>query len=131
MNMNILKLLAPLALLAGCAKTTVPEYSWTTDPDAVIVSASAGVLTKSNPTGTAETQKTFNGPDGGKFLGDEIAISAVDDAGQVEKTVTYRLDDSLESCACHRLSRLEGPCHLQGLVSRFGQGRFRSPDRPV
>ncbi len=94
MNMNILKLLAPLALLAGCAKTTVPEYSWTTDPDAVIVSASAGVLTKSNPTGTAETQKTFNGPDGGKFLGDEIAISAVDDAGQVEKTVTYRLDDS-------------------------------------
>ena len=86
--------MAPLALLAGCAKTTVPEYSWTTDPDAVIVSASAGVLTKSNPTGTAETQKTFNGPDGGKFLGDEIAISAVDDAGQVEKTVTYRLDDS-------------------------------------
>lgn len=82
MNTNILKLLAPLALLAGCAKTSVPEYSWTTDPDAVIVRASVGALTRTNPAGTAEEQTKF-------VAKDEIAIS--DGA----KTVTYKyLDDA-------------------------------------
>ena len=59
MNVNILKLLAPLALLAGCAKTTAPEYSWATDPNAVIVKASVGTLTRSNPLGSEDEQKKF------------------------------------------------------------------------
>ena len=74
MNVNILKLLAPLALLAGCAKTAAPEYSWTTDPNAVIVKASVGTLTRSNPLGTEEEQKKFN-------PGDVISIWQVSRGG--------------------------------------------------
>ena len=96
MKINIISILAPLAsaaIFAGCAKTAAPEYSWSTDPDAVRIEASVGALTKTNPFDNAEKQKQFNGPDAnGKFLGDEIAVSMVDNSGQVEKTVTYRFD---------------------------------------
>ena len=96
MKINIISILAPLAsaaLFTGCTKTAAPEYSWSTDPDAVRIEASVGALTKTNPFDNAEKQKQFNGPDAnGKFLGDEIAVSMVDNSGQVEKTVTYRFD---------------------------------------
>lgn len=82
MNVNILKMLAPLALLAGCAKTTAPEYSWATDPDAVIVNASVGTLTRSNPLGTEEEQKKFN-------PGDVISIWQVSRGGAFD----YRLEE--------------------------------------
>ena len=79
MNMNILKLLAPLALLAGCAKTTTPEYSWTTDPDAVRIEASV-LQTKTSPDGSG-------GFDPSQFLSyDEIAVY------DGSKTVTYWFD---------------------------------------
>ena len=95
MKINIISILAPLAaaaILTGCAKTA-PERTWASDPDAVHIEASVGVLTKTSPFGNAEEQKQFKGPDANrKFLGDEIAVSMVDNSGQVEKTVTYRFD---------------------------------------
>ena len=95
MKINIISILAPLAaaaILAGCDKTA-PERTWSTDPDAVRIEASVGVLTKTKPYGTEEEQKRFYGPDANRqFLGDEIAVSMVDNSGQVEKTVTYRFD---------------------------------------
>ena len=95
MKINIISILASLvsaALLAGCAKTA-PERIWASDPDAVHIEASVWALTKAYPFGNAEEQKQFKGPDANrKFLGDEIAVSMVDNSGQVEKTVTYRFD---------------------------------------
>lgn len=96
MKINIISILASFAsaaIFAGCAKTAAPEYSWITDPNAVRIDASVGALTKTNPFDNTEKQKQFNGPDAnGKFLGDEIAVSMVDNYGKVEKTVTYRFD---------------------------------------
>ena len=69
MKINIISILAPLAsaaILAGCAKTA-PEYSWATDPDAVVVNASVSPLTRSNPLGDEDAQKKFN-------IGDRIEI---------------------------------------------------------
>ena len=95
MKINIISILAPLAaaaIFAGCSKTA-PERTWSTDPDAVHIEASVGALTKTKPYGTEEEQKRFYGPDANRtFLGDEIAVSMVDNSGQVEKTVTYRFD---------------------------------------
>jgi len=95
MKINLISLLAPLAsaaLLVGCTKT-VTERTWASDPDAVRIEASVGALTRTNPFDNADKQKQFNGPDANrKFLGDEIAVSMVDNSGQVEKTVTYRFD---------------------------------------
>ena len=95
MKINIISIFAPLAaaaILAGCDKTA-PERTWSSDPDAVRIEASVGVLTKTKPYGTEEEQKRFYGPDANRtFLGDEIAVSMVDNSGQVEKTVTYRFD---------------------------------------
>lgn len=82
MNVNILKMLAPLALLAGCAKTAAPEYSWTTDPNAVIVKASVGTLTRSNPLGGEDEQKKFN-------PGDVISIWQVSRGDSFD----YRLEE--------------------------------------
>ena len=82
-------------MMAGCTKSPSAEHSWATDPEAVRIEASVGALTKTNPTGTDEEQTKFNGPVG-KFLGDEIAVSIVDNsAGQEEKTVTYRFDGEI------------------------------------
>lgn len=94
MKINIISLLVPLAsaaILAGCAKTSAPEYSWATDPDAVRIEASVGVLTKTYPAGTEAEQKQFKGPEGTKYPGDQIAVS-VEANGQAEKTVTYEFD---------------------------------------
>ena len=95
MKINIISILAPLAaaaIFAGCDKTA-PERTWSSDPDAVHIEASVGALTKTKPYGTEEEQKRFYGPDANRtFLGDEIAVSMVDNSGQVEKTVTYRFD---------------------------------------
>lgn len=93
MRINIISILAPLAsaaLLAGCTKTA-PERIWATDPDAVRIEASVGVLTKTYPAGTEEEQKKFKGPEGTKYPGDRIAVSA-EANGQTEKTVTYEFD---------------------------------------
>lgn len=93
MRINIISILAPLAsaaLLAGCTKTA-PERIWATDPDAVRIEASVGVLTKTYPAGTEEEQKKFKGPEGQKYPGDRIAVSA-EANGQAEKTVTYEFD---------------------------------------
>lgn len=93
MRINIISILAPLAsaaLLAGCTKTA-PERIWATDPDAVRIEASVGVLTKTYPAGTEEEQKKFKGPEGTKYPGDRIAVSA-EANGQAEKTVTYEFD---------------------------------------
>ena len=70
--------LAALALiaLAACNKTEMPGFF--SDPDAVRIEAAVGVLTKSNPLGDADAQKTFN-------EGDRIAVT---NAG---KTVVYKL----------------------------------------
>lgn len=93
MRINIISILAPLAsaaLLAGCTKTA-PERTWATDPDAVRMEASVGALTKTYPAGTEEEQKKFKGPEGTKYPGDRIAVSA-EANGQTEKTVTYEFD---------------------------------------
>lgn len=86
MRINIISILAPLAsaaLLAGCTKTAL-ERTWATDPDAVRIEASVGVLTKTYPDG--------KDGDPSKFCPkDEIAVSVVS-SGQVEKTVTYWFD---------------------------------------
>ena len=70
--------LAALALiaLAACNKTEMPGFF--SDPDAVRIEAAVGALTKSNPLGDSEAQKTFN-------EGDCIAVT---NAG---KTVVYKL----------------------------------------
>ena len=99
MKINIISILAPLAaaailasaaLLAGCTKTA-PERTWASDPDAVHIEASVGVLTKTYPAGTEAEQKKFKGPEGTKYPGDQIAVS-VEANGKVEKTVTYEFD---------------------------------------
>lgn len=93
MRINIISILAPLAsaaLLAGCTKTA-PERTWATDPDAVRIEASVGALTKTYPAGTEEEQKKFKGPEGTKYPGDRIAVSA-EANGKVEKAVTYEFD---------------------------------------
>ena len=93
MKINIISILAPLAataILAGCDKTA-PERIWSSDPDAVRIEASVGVLTKTYPAGTEEDQKKFKGPEGTKYPGDQIAVS-VEANGQTEKTVTYEFD---------------------------------------
>lgn len=87
MKINVITILALVAILIGCSKTgNAPEYSWATDPDAVRIEASVGALTKTSPDGS-EADPT-------KFLpGDEIAVSAeFINTGQVEKTVTYKFD---------------------------------------
>lgn len=66
-----------LVVLAACNKAEMPGYL--SDPDAVRIEAAVGVLTKSNPLGTPEEQRTFN-------EGDRIAVT---NAG---KTVVYKLN---------------------------------------
>lgn len=93
MKINIISILAPLAaaaIFAGCDKTA-PERTWSTDPDAVRIEASVGVLTKTYPAGTEAEQKKFKGPEGTKYPGDQIAVS-VEANGKVEETVTYEFD---------------------------------------
>lgn len=93
MKINIISIFAPLAaaaILAGCDKTA-PERTWSSDPDAVHIEASVGALTKTYPAGTEEDQKKFKGPEGTKYPGDQIAVSA-EANGQTEKTVTYEFD---------------------------------------
>ena len=70
--------LAALALiaLAACNKTEMPGFL--SDPDAVRIEAAVGALTRSNPLGDSEAQKTFNEDD----------CIAVTNAG---KTVVYKL----------------------------------------
>ena len=71
-------IIAALALiaLAACNKTEMPGFL--SDPDAVRIEAAVGALTKSNPLGDSEAQKTFNEDD----------CIAVTNAG---KTVFYKL----------------------------------------
>ena len=72
--------LATLALiaLAACNKTEMPGFL--SDPDAVRIEAAVGALTKSNPLGDSEAQKTFNEDD----------CIAVTNAG---KTVVYKFQN--------------------------------------
>lgn len=79
MKTNILSFTVLAALLAvGCSKTEVQPQTWRTDPDAVIVDASVGAMTKSNPLGDDES---FN-------IGDEITIMQPD----VGTSVVYKFD---------------------------------------
>lgn len=79
---NILSFTVLATLLAaGCSKTEVEPQSWRTDPDAVIVDASVGAMTRSNPLGNESEQRTFN-------VGDEITITQPD-AGS---SVIYKFD---------------------------------------
>lgn len=82
MKTNILSFTVLAAFLAaGCSKTDVQPQSWRTDPDAVIVNASIGALTRSNPLGSSSEQQTFN-------VGDEITISQPN----VGSSVIYKFD---------------------------------------
>ena len=56
------------ALLFSCAKENVTGIGYQSDPDAVVVEAGVGSLTRSNPLGTEDEQKAFNS-------GDVIALS--------------------------------------------------------
>ncbi len=81
MKINIISILAPLAsatILAGCDKTAAPEYSWTTDPDAVRIEASV-LQTKTSPDGKDGDPSQF-------LSNDEIAVY------DGSKTVTYWFD---------------------------------------
>ena len=81
MKINITSILAPLAaaaILAGCDKTAAPEYSWTTDPDAVRIEASV-LQTKTSPDGKDGDPSQF-------LSNDEIAVY------DGSKTVTYWFD---------------------------------------
>lgn len=55
-------------LLSACAKEGATGMDYLSDPDAVVVSAGIGTLTRSNPLGTEEEQMKFND-------GDMIAVS--------------------------------------------------------
>lgn len=80
--MNILKsflmLAAPVALLASCNKV---EIAGSYEPADVILKASVGVLTKSNPLGDAEAQAKFN-------AGDKIKIQNI----SANQSAVYRLE---------------------------------------
>ena len=54
-------------LAAGCTKEGRPATGWEADPDAVRIEASVGMVTKSNPLGSAEEQTKFN-------KGDKITV---------------------------------------------------------
>ena len=54
-------------LAAGCTKEGRPATDWEADPDAVRIEASVGMVTKSNPLGSAEEQTKFN-------KGDKITV---------------------------------------------------------
>lgn len=79
---NILSFTVLAALLAvGCSKTEVQPQTWRSDPDAVIIDASVGAVTKSNPLGNSSEQQTFN-------AGDEITITQP----KVGSSVVYKFD---------------------------------------
>ena len=65
-KLEILAVVSAIALVSSCSKNENPGYL--SDPDAVRVEAVVGPLTRSNPVGTPEEQKTFN-------EGDRIGIS--------------------------------------------------------
>lgn len=65
--------------MAGCSKQEVQAPGFGTDPDAVRVEASVGVITRTNPLGTPDEQDRFN-------VGDQIAVF------NGTKTVTYKFD---------------------------------------
>ena len=54
-------------LAAGCTKEGRPATGWEADPDAVRIEASVGMVTKSNPLGSAEEQAKFS-------KGDKITV---------------------------------------------------------
>ena len=68
-----------VVLVAGCSKLEVQAPGFGTDPDAVRVEASVGVITKTSPLGTPDEQVRFND-------GDQIAVS------NGSKTVKYKFD---------------------------------------
>lgn len=80
--MNIIKsflmLAAPVALLASCNKA---EIAGSQEPSDVILNASVGALTKSNPLGDAEAQTKFN-------AGDRIEIKNI----SANQSAVYRLE---------------------------------------
>ena len=80
--MNIIKsflmLAAPVALLASCNKV---EIAGSREPADVILKASVGVLTRSNPLGDAEAQTKFN-------TGDRIEIKNI----SANQSAIYRLE---------------------------------------
>lgn len=82
MKTNILSFTVLAAFLAaGCSKTEVQPQSWRTDPEAVIVDAFVGVLTRSNPLGNESEQQKFN-------AGDEITVIQP----KVGASVVYKFD---------------------------------------
>lgn len=72
-------ILMAVVLVAGCSKLEVQAPGFGTDPDAVRVEASVGVITKTSPLGTPDEQVRFND-------GDQIAVS------NGSKTVKYKFD---------------------------------------
>lgn len=59
-NRTIYLAVALLLLLTSCDKSPQLLSEYATDPDAVRIDASVGVVTRSNPLGTAEEQAKFN-----------------------------------------------------------------------
>lgn len=68
-----------VVLVAGCSKQEVQAPGFGTDPDAVRVEASVGVITKTSPLGMPDEQERFND-------GDQIAVA------NGTKTVMYKFD---------------------------------------
>ena len=79
MKMRKVYLAALLALFAACTKTPQPGY--VSDPEAVRIDASVGLVTRSNPLGSAEEQTKFN-------RGDKISVTHV----SANKYVNYVFD---------------------------------------
>ena len=79
MRNRTIYLAALLAMFAACTKTPQPGY--VSDPEAVRIDASVGLITRSNPLGTAEEQTEFN-------KGDKISVTHV----SANKYVNYVFD---------------------------------------
>ena len=67
MKMRKVYLAALLTMLAACTKAPQAGDGYVSDPEAVRIDASVGLITRSNPLGTAEEQTKFN-------VGDKITV---------------------------------------------------------
>ena len=81
MKMRKVYLAALLAVLAACTKAPQAGDGYVSDPEAVRIDASVGLVTRSNPLGTAEEQAKFN-------KGDKISVIHT----TVNKQVDYVFD---------------------------------------
>ena len=81
MKMQKVYLAALLTMLAACTKAPQAGDGYVSDPEAVRIDASVGLITRSNPLGTAEEQTKFN-------KGDKISVTHV----SANKYVNYVFD---------------------------------------